>query len=89
MRQPIVDVGIVQTAGCVRLAVEDLLTVIRHIDDDGIAIGIMIRDSLQDRVIIEQRIVVVSQSLQLLSCQFRAIVILGCKLSECLLRITG
>ena len=87
--QAIIDVRPMHATIHIGLAVEDLLTVIGHIDHHSVLIGKALGDGIEDRVVVSERIVVFSEDALLLVSQFRAVIHRRCEVGERLARITG
>ena len=87
--QTIVDIGPMHPTVHIGFAVEDLLTMVGHIDHHGILICKPLCDSSHDRVVVAQRIVVLGQDLLLFVSQLRPVIHLWGEVCICLLWITG
>ena len=77
--QSVVDAGRVHSSVSIWFAVENLLAMIWHIDYYSILIYESLCYSPYYRVVVSQRVVVMSQNLQLTVCKFWTIVHLRCK----------
>ena len=75
MRQRPVDVGGVVAADETTVALVALLSMVGHVDDDGILLGISLDDLRHNGIIVEGGIVVMTQHLALLVGQLRTLVL--------------
>ena len=73
----------------IRLAVEDFLCVVRHIDDHSVLILESFGDGKEDRVVIEQRIVVLCKDALLLVRQIRTVIHQRREMGKSVAWITG